>query len=255
MKSWIKQMSKVLPYPTPWTRMVDMFPSLHYSIKLDPDVQMRQYKGHISTSAKVAKPFKSKPVKTELGSLSINPVNRTVLNYKAGSPDNATNFKPKDVWNEIQANLDVPDVMGKQRTILKPIPKALTQHDLLSIEAPLIIEETARGCFPQKLREVTRLPLFNIIRHGKNELMLRGLADVDSLTRARFRRMRSIWKTHTIHGWSELGSIIRPLCQELTKDQWFQDSIEIKGFQVPINHVVVDGQIYTMRKLSRLLAI
>lgn len=248
-------MSQVIPYPAPWARMVDFFPSLHYSRKLAPDTPLLQYNGHASTSTKTAKEFK-KPVKTELGEISINPTNRKVLNYKAGSSDNAKTFKADDVWNEIESLADVPDITGKRRVILKPVPKLLTEHDLLSTEEPLKIVETAKGCYPRKLREVTRLPLFNIIRYAKNELMLRQLADYsEPETLSRFKRMRSVWKTETIYGWSNLGSVIRPLCQELTKNQWFQDTIEVRGFNVPINHVIVDGQIYTMHKLRRLLAI
>jgi len=248
-------MSPVIPYPASWARMIDFFPSLHYSMELAPDIPLLRYHGHVSTSKKEAKKY-TKPVKTELGELSQNPMNREVLKYKAGSPDNATVFKAKDVWNEIKGFVDVPDITGKTRIILKPVPKRLTEHDLLSTEEPLKIVDTAKGCYPRKLREVTGLPLFNIIRYAKNELVDRELADYsEPETLTRFKRMRSIWKTETIYGWSELGSIIRPLCQELTKNQWFQDTIEVKGFNVPINHVIVDGQIYTMHKLRRLLAI
>lgn len=248
-------MSPVIPYPAPWARMVDFFPSLYYSIQLAPTTPLLQYHGHVSTSKKTAKEYK-KPVKTELGEVSINPTNRSVLNYKAGSPDNATTFEAKDVWNEVQSFAKVPDITGKRRIILKPVPKLLKEHNLLSTDAPLKIVETAKGCYSRKLREVTRLPLFNIIRYAKNELLRTSLADYsEPETLTRFKRMRSIWKTETIYGWSDLGSVIRPLCQELTKNQWFQDTIEVKGFNIPINHVLVDGQIYTMHKLRRLLAI
>ena len=242
-------MSPVIPYPSSWARMVDFFPSILYSMELAPDTLLLQYHGRVSTSTKTAKEFK-KPVKTELGEISRNPMNREVLNYKAGSPNNSTTFKADDVWKEIQSLADVPDITGKRRIVLKPVPKLLTEHDLLSSEEPLKIVDTAKGCYPKKLREVTGLPLFNIIRYAKDKLEIKQLAN-----RNLFKRMRSIWKTETIYGWNKLGSVIRPLCQELTKDQWFQDTIEEKGVNIPINQVIVDGQIYTMHKLRRLLAI
>ena len=248
-------MSTIAPYPASWARMVDFFPSLYYSMQLDPDVPMLEYQGIVSVSTRTSREFR-RPISTDLGEISIDPVNRRSLNYKAGSPTNATAFRASDVWNEIQQFLDVPDVTGQLRTIMRPVPRLLTEHDFLSNGAPLKIVETKRGCYPRKLSEVTGLPLFNVIRHAKNQLVIRELARYDdSETIAKFRRMRSIWKTKTIAGWSNLAPIIRPLCQQLTSDRWFQDAIEVRGFRVPINQMIVDGQIYTMHKLHRLLAI
>ena len=248
-------MSTISPYPASWSRMVDFFPSLHYSMQLEPDVPMLEYQGHVSVAIRTTREFR-RPISTELGEISVDPMNRRRLSYKAGSPDNATTFRASEVWTEVQQFLDVPDVTGKLRTILRPVPRPLTEHDLLSTSAPLKIVETARGCYPRKLSEATGLPLFNVIRHAKNQLVIRELARYDdSETIAKFRRMRSIWKTKTIAGWSNLAPIIRPLCQQLTSDRWFQDAIEVRGFQVPINQIIVDGQIYTMHKLRRLLAI
>ena len=248
-------MSKIEPYPTPWARMVDFFPSLYYSIQVDPDVPMLEYQGHVSVSTKIAKEFK-KLHKTDLGEINVDPLNRKQLRYRAGSPDNTTTFKAKDAWREVQSVLETPDVTGSLRTLEKPIPKILTEYDLFSTGAPLTITETARGCYPRKMRETTGLPLFNVIRHAKNELITRDIANYkETATLARFKRMRSVWKTKTIVGWSNLSSVIRPLCEELTRNKWFQDAIEIKGFNIPINQLIVDGHIYTMQKLHRLLAI
>jgi len=248
-------MSTIPPYPTSWSRMVDFFPSLHYSMELDPDVPMLEYRGHVSVAIRTTRHFR-RPVSTELGEINIDPMNRRRLEYRAGSPDNSTPFNARDVWREIQQFLDVPDVTGKLRTIMRPVPRLLSEHDFLSNGAPLKIVETARGCYPRKLSEATGLPLFNVIRHAKNQLVSRELARYDdSETTARFKRMRSVWKTKTIVGYGNLGPIIRPLCRELTRDNWFQDAIEVRGFQVPINQLIVDGQIYAMHKLHRLLAI
>jgi len=248
-------MSKIEPYPTLWARMVDFFPSLYYSMKIDPEVPMIEYQGHVSVGTKIAKEFK-KSHKTDLGEINVDPLNRQQLRYHAGSPDNTTTFKAIDAWREVQSVLETPDVTGSLRTLEKVVPKILTEHDLFSTEAPLIIVETARGCYPRKMREATGLPLFNVIGYAKDELITRDIASYkEPVTLARFRRMRSIWKTKTIHGWSELSSVIRPLCEELTRDKWFQDVIEIRGFNIPINQLIVDGHIYTMQKLHRLLAI
>jgi hypothetical protein len=235
--------------------MVDFYPSLYYSLRVNPDIPMLEYQGHVSVSITVAKEFK-KPLKTELGEIVLDVENRQQLNYRAGSPHNSASFKAIDVWREVQSILGVPDVTGKLRTVMQPVPKLLMEHDLLSSGSPLTIVDAARGCFSGKMRQVTGLPIFNIIRHAKIELVSKELANYgESETMARFKRMRSVWKTQSIVGWTGLDPIIRPLCQELTREKWFQDSIEVRGFNVPINHIIVDGQIYTMHKLRRLLAI
>ena len=52
-------------------RMVDFFPSLYYSMEVDPEVPMIEYQGHVSVSIKTAKELR-KPVKTDLGEINVD---------------------------------------------------------------------------------------------------------------------------------------------------------------------------------------
>lgn len=255
-----------------YSRLIDVLPVLSLQRVVRPDLNIGY--ASLSTSMENSKSVEqivSHGNKTDFGTLEIDRVDKTKINFYFGSPDPTyppeITLKPKEITDDLSDALGglpelqrgIEDIVIKEISIVEEIPKGIPREGPLEEVDHLYLQQVSRGNFNKKIGQVTGISLAN-----PYHMAAIGLMNNCNLKPAMplVKRMRSIEETtwiggfreNVLIGYQEMGrAMVELLQRSLAINRWWQDLATLHQFQFPIDHRVMDGHLYCLVKEGRFI--
>ena len=258
----------IKPYPPNWHRRLDFMPPMGLQVAAGAaDLELYHCHTHV-TIQEPAMAQMSRKAETEYGTIKVNPMFRNAVDYEMGNPNPRNGIVPipqKEILGDIMDGLggavkvigDVPDVVIKSRGVVETIPPAVEEMPAFQGAESFFYHQNAYGNFIHKVRRALGIrSLENPYRFMKAELLRYRI--IKSTHDPVLKKLRSTLKTEYVitdtSGWSDLGDG-NILALERARMKWWTDIGKPTSFQIPINHMGVQGQIYRLLRRNCLVVV
>ena len=192
------------------------------SAEINPNEKMYHYVGQVS------KTFPSsgtvEEIKTGLGGkIRRSPTNKmqTTITYGVSDPRRFTEepYRMKDIMGDI-ATLDIPDVKGKEKGQVLPIPKIFEDFPILDGEDNIFSHVKSDSIQIHKMRRTFGLKTL-IDPKIVQAIYLQKIGLIDNIKDPRIRSVRGVfnsrWFVSNHQGWESLAPIIKPYIENIRK--------------------------------------
>jgi len=258
----------IKPYPLNWHRKLDFLPPMGLKIAVG-EANLELYYCYVSVSIEeTSVPRMPREAQTEYGTIKVNPAFRNIVDYEMGNPNPRNGIVPvpqREILDDIVDGLggavriigEMPDVVIKSRGAVEKIPKAVEDLPAFQGAENVFYHQNAYGNFIHRVRRALGIPTIeNPYRFMKSDLLryriLRSPHDPV------LKKLRSTLKTEYVitdtSGWSDLGDS-NILALEEARLRWWTDIGKPTAFQIPMNHVGVQGQIYRLLRRNCLVVV
>lgn len=243
---------KIEPYPITWERRLDFLPPLGLQVALDPKLHLYYCKASVSIQKDK---LPSTDVKTPLkGKITINPNNTNEIIYEQGNPNpraELTKIPQKELLEDIRAKIDIeiPDIVIHQRGVIEKVPDDLRKIEALDDSEYILRQERGSGNRNQKLRKTLGVDLVNPYPYIKADLFTRKILTKwnDPVLKRIRSALKTDWIVTDVKGYLEIQKEI-PLLDATSLKHWWQDIGIPTPFKGNVDHTLINGQVFWMKK-------
>lgn len=258
----------IRPYPSSWHRKLDFMPPMGLQVVAGAG-NLELYFCHIAVSIEDASvPRMPREAQTEFGTIRVNPAVRNNVEYEMGNPNPRDGVSPvsqREILDDIVDGLggavritgEIPDVAIRSRGVVEKIPKEVEDLPAFQGAEYFFYHQNGYANFIHKVRRAMGIrTLENPYRFMKADLLRYGV--LRSANDPVLKKLRSTLKTEWVLtdtlGWSDLGDP-NILALERTRLRWWNDIGQPTPFQIPLNHLGVQGQIYRLLRRDCLVVV
>jgi hypothetical protein len=260
----------IKPYPLDWCRRLDFLPVLGLqAVAGDEDLELY----YCSTSVSVKEtsmPRIPRESKTEFEEIKVSPNLRNQIDYTMGraEPNNGATPIPQreilgDIYNHLGGAMNIlgeniADVVINSRGVVEKMPRELEEEKEFQGSENIFYHQNKYGNFPHKVRQAVGLMVANPYDFMPADLMEKGI--IKSRNHPVLKKLRSTLKTEYLltdaTGYNTLRNdgILKFELAALRR-KWWADVGQPTAFQVPLDHMGLEGQIYRLIRRNTIVAV
>jgi len=252
-------MSEIQPFNDSYPLNFDFLTPLSLQTIVDPKRQIFYFRGEVSETTRTRI---TKPIKTDLGIIGIKDTTgrRTVAEYGDPKPNGGDRLTQKEIFEDIQDNTGVPDVVTRIRGTAHPIPREFQEFDSLQGADEIWHEQVGRANRTSKLRKEVGLMLWNPYHGIKKDLFDKGILNTGAdpvLKRMKSALVTEVMVPSNNQGYEGMNreNILEPLEEKLIENSWWADTGRPKEFVIRPDGESLVGRLYKLVKRGVVIGI